>query len=66
MDTSAPEHKAYWRKSLTITWIGLFAWFAVTALIGFYAREARDLTVVYALITGLYAWTMSRQDRTNG
>ena len=34
------EHKAYWRKSLTITWLALFAWVVVTVLIGLYAREA--------------------------
>ena len=61
------EHKAYWRKSLTITWLALFLWLVVTVLIGFYAREARDLiTAVYALMTASYAWYMSRQDRIHG
>ena len=59
--------KAYWRKSLTITWLALFAWLVVTVLIGLYAREVRDLiTAVYALMTGSYAWYMSRQDRIHG
>ena len=58
------DHKAYWRRSLTITWLALFLWLAVTVLIGLYAPAARDLvTALYALITGSYAWTMSRQDR---
>ena len=60
-------HKAYWRKSLTITCLALFAWLVVTVLIGLYAREVRDLiTAVYALMTGGYAWYMSRQDRIHG
>ena len=66
METSVPEHKAYWRKSLTITWLVLFLWLVVTVLIGFYAREARELTVIYAVMTGLYGWYLSRQDRIYG
>ena len=67
METGVPERKAYWRKSLTITWLALFLWLVATVLIGLYAREARDLTtVVYALMTGGYAWYMSRQDRNHG
>ena len=67
MESSVAEHKAYWRKSLTTTWLALFAWVLVTVLIGLYAREARELvTAVYALMTGCYAWTMSRQDRIYG
>jgi putative solute:sodium symporter small subunit len=61
METSFPEHKAYWRKSVTITWLALFLWAVVTVLIGIYAREARELTAVYAVLTGLYAWYLSRQ-----
>jgi putative solute:sodium symporter small subunit len=61
METSVPEHKAYWRKSVTITWLALFLWAVVTVLIGIYAREARELTAVYAVLTGLYAWYLSRQ-----
>jgi uncharacterized membrane protein len=59
------EHKAYWRKSLTITGLALFAWLVVTVVIGVYAGKMRDLTVIYALLTGGYAWYMSRQDRTH-
>ena len=61
------EHKAYWRKSRTITWLALFAWIVVTALMGFYAREApHELTAIYALMVGGYAWYLSRQDRRYG
>jgi len=63
VETGVPPHKAYWRKSLTITWLALFAWLVVTVLIAIYGGTARDLTVVYALLTGVYAWYMSKQDR---
>ena len=66
METDAAEHKAYWRKNLTITWLALALWVAATVLIGLYGREARELTAIYALITGLYGWYLSRQDRRYG
>jgi uncharacterized membrane protein len=66
METAVSEHRAYWRKTLTITWLALFLWLVVTVLIGFYAGKARDLTAIYALMTGCYAWYMSRQDRAHG
>ena len=66
METGPAEHKAYWRKNLTITWLALALWVAVTVLIGLYGREARELTAAYAIITGLYGWYLSRQDRIYG
>ncbi len=66
MQTGVPEPKAYWRKNLTITWLALALWVAVTVLIGLYGREARELTALYAIITGLYGWYLSRQDRFYG
>ena len=66
METVPSQHKVYWRKSLTITWIGLFLWLILTVLIGLYAREARELTLVYPLLTALYVWYQSRQDRAYG
>ena len=66
MDTGVAEPKAYWRKNLTITWLALALWVAVTVLIGLYGREARELTALYAIITGLYGWYLSRQDRFYG
>jgi hypothetical protein len=45
-----------------MTWIALFLWSVVSVLMAFYAREARDFTVVYGVLTGLYAWYLSRQD----
>jgi putative solute:sodium symporter small subunit len=66
MDTGVAEHKAYWRKNLTITWLALALWVAVTVLIGLYGREARELTALYAIITGLYGWYLSRPERFYG
>ena len=66
METGVAEPKAYWRKNLTITWLALGLWVAVTVLIGLYGREARELTALYAIITGLYGWYLSRQDRIHG
>jgi uncharacterized membrane protein len=66
VETGVPEHKAYWRKNVTITWLALALWVAVTVLIGLYGGEARELTALYALITGLYGWYLSRQDRFYG
>jgi len=66
VETGVAQHKAYWRKNLTITWLALALWVAVTVLIGLYGREARELTALYAIITGLYGWYLSRQDRFYG
>jgi uncharacterized membrane protein len=66
VETGVPQHKAYWRKNLTITWLALALWVTLTVLIGLYGREARELTVIYAIITGLYGWYLSRQDRFYG
>jgi uncharacterized membrane protein len=66
VETGVPQHKAYWRKNMTITWLALALWAAATVLIGLYGREARELTAIYAIITGLYGWYLSRQDRFYG
>jgi uncharacterized membrane protein len=66
VETGVAQHKAYWRKNLTITWPALALWVAVTVLIGLYGGEARGLTAIYALITGLYGWYLSRQERFCG
>lgn len=76
------RHKEYWRKNLTITAILLFIWFVVTFVIGYYARELHDFTIlgfpfsfymgaqgsliIYVLIIGFYAWYMNKQDRLYG
>ena len=76
------KHQEYWRKNLTITVILLFIWFVVTFVIGYYARELHDFTIlgfpfafymgaqgsliIYVVIIGVYAWYMNRQDRKYG
>ena len=76
------RHKEYWRKNLTITAILLFIWFVVTFVIGYYAREVHELTIlgfpfafymgaqgsiiIYIAIIGVYAWYMNRLDHEYG
>ena len=58
------RRKEYWRKSLTITAIALVVWFVMTFVIGYYAGDLHEITMLgYVVILGLYAWSMSRQDR---
>lgn len=76
------KHKEYWRKNLTITSILLFAWFVLTFVIGYFARELHEVTILgfpfafymgaqgslalYIVIIGVYAWYMNRLDRIYG
>jgi putative solute:sodium symporter small subunit len=76
------KHKEYWRKNLTMTAILLFVWFVLTFVIGYYARELHDVTILgfpfafymgaqgslalYVVIIGVYAWYMNRQDKIYG
>ncbi len=76
------RHKEYWRKNLTVTVILLFLWFVVTFVIGYYARELHEITIlgfpfafymgaqgsliIYVVIIGFYAWYMNSQDRKYG
>jgi putative solute:sodium symporter small subunit len=76
------KHKEYWRKNLTMTAILLFAWFVLTFVIGYYARELHEVTILgfpfafymgaqgslalYVVIIGFYAWYMNKQDKIYG
>ena len=76
------KHKEYWRKNLTITAILLFLWFVVRFVIGYYARELHEITIlgfpfafymgaqgsliIYVIIIGVYAWYMNKQDKIYG
>ena len=69
----------YWRRVQRLTLQLLLAWFAVTFLVIFFAREistinffgwplsfymaAQGIVLVYLLIVGFYAWSMKRLDR---
>ena len=81
MELSA-KHREYWRKNLTITVILLVCWFVLTFVIGYFARELHDITILgfpfafymgaqgslalYIVIIGVYAWYMNKQDRIYG
>lgn len=76
------RHKEYWRKNLTITLILLLAWFVLTFVIGYFARELHAITILgfpfafymgaqgslalYIVIIGVYAWYMNRLDKEYG
>ena len=76
------KHREYWRKNLTITVILLAIWFVITFVIGYFARDLHNVTilgfpfafymgaqgslVLYIVIIGVYAWYMNRLDRQYG
>ena len=76
------KHIEYWQKNLRITAILLVCWFVLTFVIGFYARELHNITILgfpfgfymgaqgslalYVAIIGFYAWYMNKQDRIYG
>jgi putative solute:sodium symporter small subunit len=69
----------YWQRVRRLTGLCLLAWFGVTFLVIFYAREldavivfgwplsfymaAQGLTLVYVLICGVYALAMRKSDQ---
>jgi len=73
------RHKEYWRKNLTITVILLFIWFVITFVIGYYARELHEVTIlgfpfafymgaqgsliIYVILIWYYARYMNNLDR---
>jgi putative solute:sodium symporter small subunit len=72
------QHKAYWKKNLKLTGWLLAAWFVVTFVFSFYARELNTLTflgfplgfyfgaqgslIVYVVIVWFYARRMNQLD----
>ena len=74
----AAARRAYWQRVQRLTALCLIAWFGVTFLVIFFARElatvivfgwplsfymaAQGLTLVYVLICGVYALAMRRSD----
>jgi len=72
------KHKEYWRKNLVYTAILLFAWFVVTFVEAWYARELNTITffgwplafwfsaqgslAIYVAIIGIYAVLMRKLD----
>jgi putative solute:sodium symporter small subunit len=75
-------HQDYWRRNLKITVILLAIWFFVTFVVGYYARDISDITVlgfplpfymgaqgalvIYVLIILFYAKYMNGLDKEYG
>ncbi len=73
------KHNEYWRKNLKITAVLLLAWFIVTFVEAWFARELNGVTflgfplgfymsaqgslVIYVAIIGLYAYLMGKLDK---
>jgi len=73
------RHREYWRRTVRLTMLLLAAWFAVTFVAMFFARElssldffgwpvsfyiaAQGAPIVYVLIVWYYARRMRRLDR---
>ena len=77
MELSA-RHKEYWHKNLVITAVLLLAWFIVTFVEAWFARDLNGITflgfplgfymsaqgslAIYVAIIGIYAWYMRKLD----
>jgi putative solute:sodium symporter small subunit len=73
------KHEEYWRRNLMITAILLFAWFVVTFVEAWFARELNGVTflgfplafymsaqgslAIYVIIIGIYAYVMGKLDK---
>ena len=73
------KHNEYWRKNLRITAVLLLAWFIVTFVEAWFARELNGITflgfplgfymsaqgslAIYVGIIGLYAYLMKKLDK---
>ena len=81
MHAPSPPRQAYWRRTRRLTAVLLVAWFVVTFVVGWYARElsfnffgwpfsfwmgAQGSLIVYMLIIWYYARTMNRMDTEYG
>ena len=76
------KHNEYWHKNLVITGILLLAWFIVTFVEAWFARELNAFTffgfpfgfymsaqgslAIYVVIIGIYAWYMRKLDLEYG
>ncbi len=81
MELTAKHHE-YWRKNLVYTAILLLAWFVVTFVEAWYARELNTITffgwplgfwfsaqgslAIYVAIIGIYAVLMRKLDLEHG
>jgi putative solute:sodium symporter small subunit len=76
------KHKQYWRKNLRLTGALLAVWFAVTFVIGWFARDLQSITIlgfplsffmgaqgallIFVILVGYYAYRMDKLDREYG
>jgi putative solute:sodium symporter small subunit len=76
------KHREYWSRNLRITGVLLFIWFAVTFIVGYFARELSDITlfgwplpfymgaqgslIIYVIIIWYYARAMNKLDEEYG
>ena len=76
------KHNEYWHKNLVVTGILLLAWFIVTFVEAWFARELNAFTffgfpfgfymsaqgslAIYVVIIGIYAWYMRKLDLEYG
>lgn len=76
------KHTEYWHRNLTMTAILLAVWFAVTFIIGYFARDMSGFTVlgfpfpfymgaqgslvIYVVIIWYYAHYMNKLDKEYG
>jgi putative solute:sodium symporter small subunit len=75
------KHREYWSKNLRITAVLLVIWFAVTFVIGFFARDlsmtffgwpvsfymgAQGSLIIYVIIIWFYARYMNKLDNEYG
>lgn len=77
--TNVPGREAYWRRARRLSAWLLAAWFFLTFLTVFFARELADITLfgwtfpfymaaqglplLYLLMVAVYEWRMRRLDR---
>lgn len=81
LGASGPPETVYWRKTRQLTLGLLGAWFAVTFLSAFFARDidvvlfgwpfsfwfaAQGALLLFVLIVAIYAWRMERLDDEAG
>ena len=76
------KHRQYWSKNLRLTAILLVIWFVVTYVVGYFARDLNEITVlgfplafymgaqgalvIYVAIIYFYAKRMNQLDRDYG
>ena len=72
------RHEEYWHRNLVITTVLMIIWFIATFVVGWYARELNEVTllgfplgfymaaqgslIIYVVLIGVYARYMNRLD----